>query len=134
VRSLHPETYEALPSWIEQIIANVCNTYGAKYEMNYQRGVPSVQNDHHFMSLVEAAVVETWGREAVQLLHEPSLGAEDFAVYLNHAPGAMFRLGVGFPNRLNYPLHHPLFEPDEQSIVTGVVTMAAAAMKYWQHG
>lgn len=85
-------------------------------------------------SLIEAAVGETWGREAVQLLHEPSLGAEDFAVYLDHAPGSMFRLGVGFQNRLNYPLHHPLFEPDEKSIATGVVTMAAAAMKYWQHG
>lgn len=134
VRSLHPETYEALPSWIEQLVSNVCNTYGAKYHLDYRRGVPSVQNDHHMMSLIESAVGETWGHEAVQLLHEPSLGAEDFAVYLEHAPGAMFRLGVGFQNRLNYPLHHPLFEPDEKSIVTGVVTMAAAAMKYWQHG
>ncbi|MBE9028343.1 amidohydrolase [filamentous cyanobacterium LEGE 11480] len=133
VRSLHPETHEALPQWIEQIIASICQTYGAKYHMDYRRGVPSVQNDPHLTGFIEAAVADTWGREAIQILHEPSLGAEDFAVYLDHAPGSMFRLGVGFQNRLNYPLHHPLFEPDEKSIVTGVVTMASAAMKYWHH-
>jgi amidohydrolase len=131
VRSLHPETYAALPAWIEQIVAGVCSAYGAKYHLDYKRGVPSVQNDHQLMGLIEAAVLETGGKAAIELLHEPSLGAEDFAVYLNHAPGAMFRLGVGFPDRFNYPLHHPLFEPDEKAIVTGVVTMAAAAMQYW---
>ncbi len=40
VRSLHPETSEALPGWIEQIIANVCKPYGARYELNYRRGTP----------------------------------------------------------------------------------------------
>jgi amidohydrolase len=132
VRSLHPETHENLPAWIEQIVGNVCAAYGAKYHLNYRRGVPSVQNDSHLMGLVESAVTEVWGRDAVQLIHEPSLGAEDFAVYLNHAPGAMFRLGVGFDGRTNHPLHHPLFEADERSILTGVVTMACAALKYWE--
>jgi metal-dependent amidase/aminoacylase/carboxypeptidase family protein len=35
VRSLHPETHEKLPDWIEQIVASVCQAYGAKYELNY---------------------------------------------------------------------------------------------------
>jgi amidohydrolase len=132
VRSLHPDTHANLPEWIESIVANVCRTYGAKYHMEYQRGVPSVQNDSHLTGLIEAAVLATQGRDALQLLHEPSLGAEDFAVYLDHAPGAMFRLGVGFADRFNYPLHHPLFEPNEKAITLGVVTLVAAAMQYWQ--
>ena len=44
----------------------------------------------------------------------------------------MFRLGVGHDNKTNYPLHHPKFEVDEDAILTGVVTMAYAAYKYWQ--
>jgi amidohydrolase len=132
VRSLHPETHANLPEWIESIVSNVCQTYGAKYHMDYKRGVPSVQNDSYLTGLIEAAVLETKGREALQILHEPSLGAEDFAVYLDHAPGAMFRLGVGFADRFNYPLHHPLFEPDEKAITLGVVTMVATVMQYWQ--
>jgi metal-dependent amidase/aminoacylase/carboxypeptidase family protein len=34
-------------------------------------------------------------------------------------------------NRLNYPLHHPLFDPDERSIRVGVITMATAAVRYF---
>jgi amidohydrolase len=60
------------------------------------------------------------------------LGAEDFSMYLQHAPGCMFRLGVGHSDKPNYPLHHPRFEIDEAAIATGVVTLAYAAYKYWQ--
>lgn len=132
VRSLHPETSAALPNWIEQIVANVCQPYGARFQINYRRGVPSVQNDPALTHLLETAAKEAWGSQGVQLIHEPSLGAEDFSVYLEHAPGSMFRLGVGFKERHNYPLHHPQFEVDETAIVTGVVTLAYAAWKYWQ--
>jgi len=59
------------------------------------------------------------------------LGAEDFSVYLQHAPGSMFRLGVGSKEHHNYPLHHPQFAVDESAIVTGVITLALAACKYW---
>jgi len=133
VRSLHPETSASLPRWIETIVASVCEPYGARYQLTYNQGVPSVQNDLTLSQILEQAAQEAWGPQRVQILPEPSLGAEDFALYLNHAPGAMFRLGVGFPDRRNYPLHHPQFEVDESAILTGVVTMAYAACKYWQH-
>jgi amidohydrolase len=132
VRSLHPETHANLPKWIEGIVGNICNTYGASYQMNYKRGVPSVQNDLALTQLLEASAKEAWGSDRVQILTEPSLGAEDFSVYLQHAPGTMFRLGVGFKDKPNYPLHHPQFEVDETAIVTGVVTLAYAIYQYWQ--
>nr|WP_199329242.1 M20 family metallopeptidase [Coleofasciculus sp. FACHB-1120] len=133
VRSLHPETHASLPQWIEQIVCNICKTYGATCEVNYRRGVPSVQNDSALTQLVETAAKEAWGSDRVQILLEPSLGAEDFSMYLEHAPGTMFRLGVGYPDRKNYPLHHPQFEVDESAIITGVVTLAYAVCKYWHH-
>jgi amidohydrolase len=102
--------------------------------MNYRHGVPSVQNDPVLTQIVETAAGEAWGSDRVQILLEPSLGAEDFSLYLDHAPGTMFRLGVGFPDQTNYPLHHPQFQVNENSIITGVVTMAYSACKYWQQG
>lgn len=132
VRSLHPETHAQLPGWIEQIVANVCQSYGARYELNYRRGVPSVQNDSMLTQLVESAAKDAWGPDPIQRLLEPSLGAEDFALFLEHAPGTMFRLGVGYPDRPNYPLHHPQFAVDERAIVTGVVTLAYTACQYWR--
>ena len=132
VRSLHPETRNNLPDWIEKIVSNVCNSYNAKYQVNYRQGVPSVQNDNALTQLLQSAAEEAWTNERVQILPEPSLGAEDFSVYLEHAPGAMFRLGVGYEERIiNHPLHHPQFEVDESAIMTGVVTLAYAAYKYW---
>jgi amidohydrolase len=131
VRSLHPETHAALPTWIENIVANVCKTYGAGYEVNYRCVVPSVQNDPKLTQLLESAAREALGDDRVQMITEPSLGAEDFSVYLDRAPGVMFRLGVAHPNQRNYPLHHPKFEIDESSILTGVVTLAYTAHKYW---
>jgi amidohydrolase len=106
--------------------------YGARYEMNYRRGVPSVQNDPKITQLVAESVAEAWGKDSIIMLAEPSLGAEDFSVYLNHVPGMMFRLGVGHKNQPNYPLHHPKFEIDESAIITGVVTLAYSAYQYWQ--
>ena len=130
VRSLHPETHANLPDWIEGIVKSVCHTYGAGYEMNYRRGVPSVQNDPALTQILEEASREAWGSERVLILTEPSLGAEDFSLYLEHAPGSMFRLGVGFGDHNNPPLHHPEFEVNEAAIMTGVVTLAYAAYKY----
>jgi amidohydrolase len=101
--------------------------------MTYRRGVPSVMNDPALTELMARCVSEALGDQALQLIHEPSLGAEDFALYLEHAPGTMFRLGVGFTDRaINHPLHHPKFEVDESAIVTGVITMAYSSYRYWQ--
>ncbi|GAL95803.1 MAG: amidohydrolase [Microcystis wesenbergii TW10] len=132
VRSLHPETHAHLPEWIESLVTNVCSTYNAKCQVKYRRGVPSVQNDQFLTRLVEEAGLEAWGRDRVLILSEPSMGAEDFSLYLQQAPGTMFRLGVGSTNLLNPPLHHPEFLVDESAILTGVITLAYAAYKYWQ--
>jgi len=130
-RSLDPETSANLPEWIEKIVKGICDSYGARYELNYRRKLPSVQNDPGLTQLVETCAREAWGNSRVQVLPEPSLGAEDFSMYLEHAPGTMFRLGVGQSDKANYPLHHPQFAVDESAIVIGVVTLAYAAYKYW---
>lgn len=132
VRSLHPETHARLPDWIEEIVAGICKPYGARYHLNYERGVPSVHNDPRLTQLLERSAQAALGVERVSVLPEPSLGAEDFALFLEHAPGSMFRLGVGRQGQTNHPLHHPQFEADEAAIVTGVVTMAYSAYNYWQ--
>lgn len=131
VRSLHPEIRENLPNWIQGIVEGICNIYGAKCEINYNHRLPSVQNDLHLTKIMEKAAKEALGEEKVINILEPSLGAEDFAVYLDHAPGTMFRLGIGMEDKKNYPLHHPRFELDESSIITGVITMAYSAYQYF---
>lgn len=133
VRSLHPDTRQELPQWIEDIVAGVCKPFGAKYEISYRPGVPAVINDPALTQLVEGCAREVCGDERVQIISEPSLGAEDFSVYLDHAPGSMFRLGIGFADEPNYPLHHPKFKANEAAIAAGVATLAWAIYRYWQN-
>jgi amidohydrolase len=131
VRTLHPEVRAVLADWVEQIVAGVCQAYGAKYELHYQHSMPSVVNHPELSQLLETAGTEVLGTEYVQILPDPSLGSEDFAEYLKFVPGAMFRLGVGYKDKYNYPLHHPKFNADEMSILTGVETLAYSVYKYF---
>ena len=59
------------------------------------------------------------GQENVIELQKSSLGAEDFAEFLNEIPGAMFRLGVSTSNGCA-PLHSSKFDPDERAIAVGI--------------
>lgn len=131
VRSIHPETTQTLPQWITQLVTQVCQTHGARCQVNYAPCVPSVQNDRPLTQLLEHSARRALGDRHIQILPDPSMGGEDFAYYLHHAPGTMFRLGVGWRDRPNYPLHHPQFNPDEQSILTGIITLAYTAYNYW---
>ena len=72
VRSLHPDSHANLPQWIENIIKGICQIYGAKYQLDYRRGVPSVHNDEKLTQIIESATREAWGDESVQILPEPS--------------------------------------------------------------
>ncbi|MEO0457626.1 MAG: M20 family metallopeptidase [Cyanobacteria bacterium P01_A01_bin.114] len=132
VRSLHPDVHQQIPDWIDKIVAGVCQAYGAQYEINYHPRVSSVMNDPVLTHLVADCVREAIGEDHVEWIAEPSLGAEDFALYTDKVPGTMFRLGVGFTDKPNYPLHNLQFEVDERAILTGVVTMAYSAVQFWQ--
>ncbi|MEO1403592.1 MAG: M20 family metallopeptidase [Cyanobacteria bacterium J06635_1] len=132
VRSLHPDVHQQIPDWIDNLIAGVCQSYGARYEVNYQRRVSSVMNDPILTHLLADCAREAIGEDHIEWIPEPSLGAEDFALYTDKVPGTMFRLGVGFADKTNYPLHHPQFEVDERSLLAGVVTMAYSAYEFWQ--
>ncbi|MEL6354445.1 MAG: M20 family metallopeptidase [Cyanobacteria bacterium J06627_28] len=132
VRSLHADTHAMLPDWIEKIVTQVCELHGATCRVDYTRRCTSVMNDEKLTRLVADCATEALGRDRIQWIADASMGAEDFANYTDLAPGTMFRLGVGFPDRQNHPLHHSQFEVDETALIAGVTTMAYAAYRYWQ--
>ena len=105
LRCLDCELYEQLPAWVESTAAAICAAYGGQLKMQWRGIAPPVQNDPQLTRLLETIAVEQLGREQVLELAQPSLGAEDFAHYLNHLPGCMFRLGVAGLDGCA-PLHH----------------------------
>ncbi|AGY60335.1 M20 family metallopeptidase [Gloeobacter kilaueensis] len=129
VRSLDPQTRASLPAWIERIVAQTCLAFGADYRLHYGNGTPSVINDPALTRLVEDCVRALLGADHLQQLGEPSMGAEDFAIFCEQVPGTMFRLGVGGP--VSYPLHHPSFDGGDDAIAHGVMVLSAAAASFW---
>ena len=68
------------------------------------------------------------GAEQIDEISRASMGSEDFAVYLDHIPGAMFRLGSAKPGTSPPPLHTPTFDVDEAAIPIGAKLLARAAI------
>ncbi|MEM6450615.1 MAG: amidohydrolase [Cyanobacteria bacterium P01_D01_bin.105] len=134
VRSLHADTHALLPDWIEKIASDICQLHGATCTVNYTRRCTSVLNNPDLTNMVATCAAEALGRDCIEWILDASMGAEDFANYTDLVPGTMFRLGVGYEDKHNHPLHHAEFEIDEDALLAGVVTMAYSAYTYWQQG
>jgi amidohydrolase/hippurate hydrolase len=91
-------------------------------------GLPPVVNDDTLFDMMQESFRRNFGEEHVRTLPEPSMGGEDFALYLEHVPGAHFRLGIGQEGRDNFPLHSPDFVADDGGISYGVAGMVALAL------
>ncbi len=119
VRCLDNDLNRDLPNWLEKIITGIASSFGAEAIVRYTPIAPPVLNDKALTRLVEDCAKSLLGFEKVKSLELPSLGAEDFAFFLEDVPGTMFRLGVAPPEGCP-PLHNGYFAPDEQSMEVGI--------------
>ena len=60
------------------------------------------------------------------------MGGEDFAYYVEKIPGAFYFIRAGAFAENNYPHHHPKFQIDERSLLTGLKTILSLAEYYHQ--
>jgi amidohydrolase len=83
-----------------------------------------VHNDVEASRLLSEAAADVTGGCIVRHIPRPSMGSEDFACFLEHCPGAMFRLGVARDVNAITPLHTPTFDIDETALALGVKILA----------
>ncbi|MBW3042839.1 amidohydrolase [Prochlorococcus marinus] len=125
VRCLDSNLYEQLPQWIEKIVKNIASNYGAEVHMNFKSIAPPVYNDPELTNLLSSCAKTFIDEENIVYLENPSLGAEDFAFYLQDVPGTMFRLGVAGEKGCA-PLHSSYFSLDERSLELGIKILSQA--------
>ncbi|MBM6579047.1 amidohydrolase [Microvirga sp. BT689] len=116
VRTLSPEVRDLAESRIRAIVENVCAAFGAKAEIDYDRGYPVTMNDPdktEFMAGVARAVA---GETAVDTTVPPLMGAEDFSYMLEQRPGAYIFLGNGD----TAGVHHPAYDFNDEASPYGV--------------
>ncbi|MBD2748433.1 amidohydrolase [Microvirga sp. BT688] len=116
VRTLSPEVRDLAETRIRAIVENVCAAFGAKAEVEYDRGYPVTMNDPdktEFMANVARAVA---GENAVDTTVPPLMGAEDFSYMLEQRPGAYIFLGNGD----TAGVHHPAYDFNDEASPYGV--------------
>jgi amidohydrolase len=116
VRTLSPEVRDLAETRIRAIVENVCAAFGAKAEVDYDRGYPVTMNDPdktEFMANVARAVA---GEDAIDTTILPLMGAEDFSYMLEQRPGAYIFLGNGD----TAGVHHPAYDFNDEASPYGV--------------
>jgi hippurate hydrolase len=116
VRTLSPEVRDLAETRIRAIVENVCAAFGAKAEVDYDRGYPVTMNDPdktEFMANVARAVA---GENSVDTTVLPLMGAEDFSYMLEQRPGAYIFLGNGD----TAGVHHPAYDFNDEASPYGV--------------
>ncbi len=117
VRSLRPETRDALEAGVRQIAVGVGAALGVSATVDYRRGYPSTVNDEGPAAVIARVASDVVGAERVHTDRPPSMGAEDFAFLLQACPGAYFWLGA--EGREGCGLHHPGFDFDDALLPIG---------------
>ncbi|MCG0276632.1 MAG: amidohydrolase [Thermosediminibacteraceae bacterium] len=131
IRSLNPKTRTMLCQRVADIIRGVTSAMGANARIELIPGYPCLINDNNMVDFVKRQGESVLGRENVVVVKEPNMGVEDFAYYLQHAPGAFYRLGVRNEKKgIVHPPHSGLFDIDESSLTVAAAMHAAIAFNF----
>ncbi|NLV23622.1 MAG: amidohydrolase [Deltaproteobacteria bacterium] len=125
VRYLKPAIGQQAAEHLERLVKGTCLAMGAGYELDYRRDYPPTHNDPALVARARTLVMETFGAGSWFDLPSPSMGSEDFSYFLQQAPGAMFRLGMG----KNSPsLHSPYYDFNDNAVARGIHFLVAMTL------
>ncbi|MGG1658443.1 M20 metallopeptidase family protein [Brevibacillus sp. NRS-1366] len=134
VRTFDENIRKRIQSQIENTVSHVTQLYGAGYELEYFKGGYPLINDERVSRLIAERASELFSTDNV-LVEEPQMISEDFAAYLQKVPGAFLYLGTRNEELgAIYPLHHPQFTIDEESLGQGVELFVGIAQKITAEG
>ncbi len=128
LRTTDCESRERLLDRIRSMGEHLGQLTGNDVTVEFRKPLGSVRNDATATNAFEVAARHVLGDSGIVRLTRPSMGGEDFAVYLDHVPGAQIRLGCA-GDAPNWPLlHSPVFDVDERAISLGARVLVRAAL------
>jgi amidohydrolase len=119
LRTTDAASRDTLKIEIDRICSGAELSTGARIHRRFFCPLAAVVNDPRVTSHLEGAAKAVLGADNIDTIALPSMGGEDFSVYLQHAPGAMLRLGSKPPGQDGHFLHSPKFDLDERVLVLG---------------
>ena len=125
VRTLNEDLRKRMPERIEAVAQGVARGMRADAHLDYTFSYPVTKNDAGAAGHALKTATGLFGEETVLELANPSMGAEDFAYFLERVPGAFVWLGVGEDVS---GLHTPRFAFDEKILPRGSALLTALAL------
>ncbi len=119
IRTTQSGTRLRLIAGMERMCRALGEAYHTRIELELSEPYPPVINSSRETELARRAAARIVGAERVLTYELPSMGAEDFSLYLNQVPGCFVRFGARAPNAANVPLHSPQFDFDEAALLIG---------------
>ena len=126
VRTLNEELRRRMPERIEHLARGVAQGMRGDAEIDYEFSYPVTMNDEGAANRALGVIGDLFGEENKLELPNPSMGAEDFAFFLQKIPGAFIWLGIGQDVS---GLHTPTFAFDEEILPLGSALLTALALE-----
>lgn len=126
VKAWPDDAYAIIRSQVTEVVREVCGP-DALSQLRFAESVfPAMISSPDLSNAAAKFFGETFGPDAVIVLRTAfPFNEEDFALFLNRIPGAMFFLGVANPAAgISGLVHTPTFAADERAIGNGTRAMA----------
>jgi amidohydrolase/hippurate hydrolase len=131
MRTLNERTRNLIHQKIRDRVTMISRSYGGDAEIEIIKGSPSLTCDDNMINILENVINNQLTETEIVNLKNPSMGAEDFACYLQHVPGLFFRLGTANEDENSkIPLHNSKIIFDERAIYHGMCAMSTFALEY----
>ncbi|MDX5409136.1 MAG: M20 family metallopeptidase [Thauera sp.] len=124
VRTFSAEVRDRLERGLRQVAEGIAQSHGVQVDFAFRRGYPPTVNTSAEAALCAEAAREVAGPERVFTDRRPSMGAEDFAYFLEHKPGAYVWIGNG-PGEGGCMLHNPNYDFNDEVMPAGVAYWCA---------
>ena len=130
-RALKEDIRQKLAKRIGEIAKTTAEAFGGTVDYTMDWGAPPVINDKEMAVFAQDAIRDIFGEHMITFRESPNMGGEDFALYLQKAPGAfMFLSSTNPEKKTDYPHHNPKFDVDEDVFWMGSASFVAIAEKF----
>jgi amidohydrolase len=130
IRSLDAAVSAHARETLERLCTSVALAFNARISTLFDRLLPGMVNDTRIATQSAEVARRLLGPENVLSNEPPSMGAEDFADYLQVIPGCMIGLGAKAADRQITPLHTATFDIDEAALPIGARLLTALVLQW----
>lgn len=131
-RAFSEDVRQKMARRIGEVSEAMAKSFGGSVDYFMDWGAPPVINTPEMAQLAAEVAKEAFGEEnVITSVPSPNMGGEDFAYYLEKAPGAFMFLSSSNPaKKADFPHHNPKFAVDEDVLWQGSAAFVGIAEKF----